>query len=179
VICQFVRLFEKTLYHLSSGNKIMTTKDIGTLLSRREKAQELSDKLLANIKENKTEIKTLCDVLRRLEEDYVYRFYHQSFKVFGATAQIEQAKELFERLAPDSFPLNEWFCSIADQAIGKEFDFAKTNQIWLAETRPILEAFWHSKYFLEQMLVAADELEESPSLLPSGWAAVLYLYDLR
>jgi hypothetical protein len=26
-------------------------------------------------------------------------FYHQSFKVFGARAQIEQAKELFERLA--------------------------------------------------------------------------------
>jgi hypothetical protein len=56
-------------------------------------------------------------------------FYHQSFKVFGARAQIEQAKELFERLAPDSFPLGRWFCSIADQAIGKEFDCAKTNQI--------------------------------------------------
>ncbi len=157
----------------------MTTKDIGTLLSRREKAQELSDKLLANIKENKTEIKTLCDVLRRLEEDYVYRFYHQSFKVFGAVVQIKQAKELFERLAPDSFPLNEWFCSMVEAAIGKEFDSAKTNQIWLAETRPILEAFWHSKYFLEQMLVAADELEISPQLLPSGWAVVLYLYNLR
>jgi len=179
VICQFVRLFEKTLYHLSSGNKIMTAKDIGTLLSRREKAQELSDKLLANIKKNKAEIEKLRDVFRRLEEDYVYRFYHQSFKVFGATGQIKQAKELFERLAPDSLPLNDWFCSIADQAIGKQFDFAKTNQIWLVETRPILEAFWHSKYFLEQMLVAADELDESPSLLPSGWAAVLYLYDLR
>ena len=149
------------------------------MLLRREKANELSDKLLTNIKENKAEIEKLCDVFRQLEEDYVYRFYHQSFKVFGATEQLRQAKELFERLAPDSFPLNEWFCEIADAAISKEFDFAKTNQIWLAETRPILEAFWHSKYFLEQMLVAADELEKSPQILPSGWAAVLYLYDLR
>lgn len=149
------------------------------MLLRREKANELSDRLLANIKQNKAEIEKLRDVFRQLEEDYVYRFYHQSFKVFGATAQIKQAKELFERLAPDSFPLNDWFCSIADAAIGKEFDFAKTNQIWLAETRPILEAFWHSKYFLEQMLTAANELEQSPQMLPSGWAAVLYLFDLR
>jgi len=38
---------------MSSGNKIMTAKDIGALLNCQEKAQELSDKLLANIKENK------------------------------------------------------------------------------------------------------------------------------
>ncbi len=157
----------------------MTARDIRTLLNRREKARELSDKLLSNIKENRTEIENLRDVFKQFEEDYVYRFYHQSFKVFGAVVQIKQAKELFERLAPDSFPLNEWFCSMAEAAIGKEFDSAKTNQIWLAETRPILEAFWHSKYFLEQMLIAADELEESPQILPSGWAAVLYLYNLR
>ncbi len=157
----------------------MTPENLQKMLLRREKAQELSDKLLANIKENKAEIEKLRDIFKQLEEDYVYRFYHQSFKVFGATAQIKQAKELFERLAPDSFPLNDWFCSIAGAAIGKEFDFAKTNQIWLEETRSILEAFWHSKYFLEQMLIAADELEESPQLLPSGWAAVLYLYNLR
>ncbi len=149
------------------------------MLLRSEKAPELSDKLLENIKENRAEIERLCDVFRQLEEDYVYRFYHQSFKVFGATAQIKQAKELFERLAPDLFPLNDWFREIVDEALSKEFDFAKTNQIWLSETRPILEAFWHSKYFLEQMLVAADELEESPQILPSGWAAVLYLYNLR
>jgi hypothetical protein len=29
------------------------------------------------------------------------------------------------------------------------------------------------------MLVAADELEENPQILPNGWAAVLYLYILR
>ncbi len=29
------------------------------------------------------------------------------------------------------------------------------------------------------MLVAADELDEAPQTLPSGWAAVLYLYNLR
>jgi hypothetical protein len=148
-------------------------------IRRMEKVQELSDKLLANIKENQTEIENLDNVFKSLEEDYVYRFYHQSFKVFSAASQIKQAKELFERLAPDSFPLNDWFRAIADDAIGKEFDAARTNQIWIEETRPILEAFWHSKYFLEQMLRFGRELEKSPNILPGGWAAVLYLYNLR
>lgn len=148
-------------------------------MRRMEKAQELSDKLLANIKENQIEIENLFNAFKSLEEDYVYRFYHQSFKVFGAPSQIKQAKELFERLAPDSHALNDWFRAIADNAIGKEFDAARTNQIWQAETRPILEAFWHSKYFLEQMFCFGREMEKSPSLLPSGWAAILYLYNLR
>jgi len=157
----------------------MTPENLQKMPAQREKAQALSDHLLANIKRNKAEIERLRDVFRAFEEDYVYRFYHQSFKVFGATTQIRQAVELFQKLAPDSSPLNEWFCLITDEAMSKEFDFDQSNQTWLKETRPILEAFWHSKYFLEQMLVAADELDASPQMLPSGWAAILYLYDLR
>jgi len=149
------------------------------MLHRMENRQKLSDKLLTNIKRNRTEIEKFLGNLRKCEEDFVYRFYHQSFKVFNTTPEIEQAKKLFEKLAPDSFSLNRWFCEIIDEALSKDFDIEKTNQIWLEETRPILEAFWHSKYFLEQMLIAADELKESPQLLPSSWAAVLYLYNLR
>ena len=157
----------------------MDSETLEKVLLQREEIQQSSEKLLSNIKQNKTEIEKRLRIIKRLEEDYVYRFYHQSFKVFGATGEIRQTKELFEKLAPDAARLNEWFCSTADAAIAKEFDFETTNKIWLEESRPILEAFWHCKYFLEQMIVAADELETSPSLLPSGWAAVLYLYNLR
>ena len=141
--------------------------------------QDQSEKLLNRIKANLPEIENLYRVFTGYEEDYVYRFYHQSFKVFGAIEEIKKAKDLFEKIAPDGISLNEWYCRIADEALVKSFDWERTNPKWLDETRPILEAFWHSKYFLEQMLVAADELQESPQLLPSGWAAVLYLYDLR
>ena len=113
------------------------------------------------------------------EPEYVYRFYHQSFKVFGMTEQIKYAKALFESRAPQSTSLNACFNEIVGEAVGKAFNSETTNQNWLQETRPILEAFWHSKYFLEQMIQAADELENAPQILPSSWAAVLYLYDLR
>ena len=108
----------------------------------------------------------------------VYRFYHQSFKVFFATNLVKQARELFEELAPENGSLNEWFQEIIDQAFIKEFN-SETNANWLTETRPVLEAMWHCRYFLDQMVVAADGLETAPQVLPSGWAAVLYLYDLR
>jgi len=141
--------------------------------------QDQSERLLDRIKANLPEIESLYRIFSGYEEDYVYRFYHQSFKVFGAIEEIKKAKDLFEKIAPDGITLNEWYSQIADEAIGKSFDWEKTNPKWLDETRPILEAFWHSKYFLEQMLHFGTELQASPQLLPSGWAAVLYLYNLR
>lgn len=141
--------------------------------------QDKSEILLYQIKNSLSEIEDLYKVFVNGEEDYVYRFYHQSFKVFGATEEIKRAKDLFEKIAPDEIPLNDWYCKIADEAISKDFDWEKTNPKWLDETRPILEAYWHSKCFLQQMLHFGTELQESPQLLPYGWATILYLYDLR
>ena len=45
-------------------------------------------------------------------------------------------------------------------------------------TRPIVEAFFHARYFVE-MAVRYARLDEPPSLLPSGYAALLCLYGLR
>jgi hypothetical protein len=53
------------------------------------------------------------------------------------------------------------------------------NARWLSETRPILEAFFHARYFLETAVRYAKELEQPPQVLPRGWAALLALYRLR
>lgn len=45
-------------------------------------------------------------------------------------------------------------------------------------TRPILEAFFHARYFLE-MAVRYAGLEAPPQALSSGYAALLYLFGLR
>jgi hypothetical protein len=141
--------------------------------------QTQSELLLNKIRANLAEIESLYKNFISFEEDYIYRFYHQSFKVFGAVEEIKTARILFEKIAPDGIKINNWYSQIIDEAIGKDFDWEKTNADWLNETRPILEAFWHSKYFLEQMISCANDLDESPQILPSGWAAVLYLYNLR
>lgn len=92
---------------------------------------------------------------------------------------IEQADKLFRDIAPEGSEINSWYGLIAKGGIGKAFDEQTTNENWLSEVPQILLAFWNAKYFLEQMTVAADELNEAPMPLPSGWAAVLYLYGLR
>jgi hypothetical protein len=42
----------------------------------------------------------------------------------------------------------------------------------------VVEAFFHARYFLE-MAVRYAHLDSPPSLLPSGYAALLCLYQLR
>ena len=67
------------------------------------------------------------------------------------------------------------FEDILKEGIGKEFDHA---QDWSPHTRPILEAFSHAKFMVEMAVRYAD-LPQPPQPMPSGWAALLYLYDLR
>ena len=53
------------------------------------------------------------------------------------------------------------------------------NRRWREVTGPIVEAFLHAKYFLEMAVKYGEKLEEPPTMLPSGWAAFLYLFNLR
>jgi hypothetical protein len=110
-------------------------------------------------------------------EDRVYRFYHQSFKVFYLQDTTMEIAAKLQSLAPDR-PLNEWFVQIVQDGTGKKFTL-QDNLNWLAVTRPILEAFFHARYFLEMAVKYGKELECPPQLLPSGWAAFLYLFKLR
>jgi len=83
---------------------------------------------------------------------------------------------VLESLALDR-PLNPWFCESVAQGTGRTFQ-DQDNANWTAVTRPMLEAFFHARYFLE-MAVRYATLQEPPMPLPSGYAALLYLYGLR
>jgi hypothetical protein len=110
-------------------------------------------------------------------EDPVYRFYHQSFKVYALQESTRRIADKLQEMAPER-ELNSYFLSIIRDGTGKVFT-PEHNRDWLAVTRPILEAFFHARYFLEMAVKYGRELSSPPSLLPSGWAALLYLYNLR
>ncbi len=74
--------------------------------------------------------------------------------------------------------LHPWFVQIVDEGTGRKFE-GSHNERWLHETRPVVEAFLHAKYFREMVCRYGRELEEPPKTLPSGWAAVLELYGIR
>jgi hypothetical protein len=140
---------------------------------------ESTNALLQNIKR---QLPRLEDLLAQVEshwgmEDGVYRFYHQSFKVYAMQELTVEICRTFRDLLPGK-PLNRWFTEIVTQGTGNEFEMSH-NQDWLRHTRPIIEAFFHAHYFLKMAVKYGKELESSPDCMPSGWAAVLYLYDSR
>jgi hypothetical protein len=110
-------------------------------------------------------------------EDPIYRFYHHSFKVYLLQEKTTKIVEALRALAPER-QLDAWFLEIVSAGTRRTFELAH-NVRWLEETRPIVEAFLHARYFLEMAVRYGKELERPPSLLPSGWAAILSLYRLR
>jgi hypothetical protein len=133
----------------------------------------------------RTSLQTQSDELRQLlesasdhwgYEDPIYRFYHQSFKVYRLAESTTRIVAALQQLLPDQ-PLNPWFLQIIGEGSGKEFKI-EDNQRWLEATRPILEAFFHARYFLE-MACRHAESPERDQPMPSGWAALLYLFNLR
>ena len=112
-------------------------------------------------------------------EDGVYRFYHQSFKVYGLQDCTLSAVGVFRSIAEATGSrLCDWFEQIVTEGTGEEFQ-PEHNRDWPDHTRPIVEAFLHARYFLEMMLKYARELESPPDFLPFGWAAILELYGQR
>lgn len=145
------------------------------LRERREK----SNQLLRNIKQG---LPRLEELLAHVEdhwgmEDGIYRFYHQSFKVYHLQDTTKEICDALQGLLPEH-PMNRWFSEIVVQGTGHEFEMSH-NQDWLRHTRPIVEAFFHAHYFLKMVVKYGKELDDAPDCLPSGWAAVLYLFDLR
>lgn len=134
--------------------------------------------LLANLRVALPVLRTLLEAVDDEwgYEDPVYRFYHGSFKVYRLQETTKRIVATLRELLPDR-PLNKMFMQIVESGTGKTFDYSH-NQRWMIETRPIVEAFFHARFFLE-MAVRYGELTEAPGLLPSGWAAFLYFYDLR
>jgi hypothetical protein len=110
-------------------------------------------------------------------EEAVYRFYHQSFKVFRAQELTVEIVTALQSLLPGR-DLNAWFMEIYRAGTGKVFHM-DDNRNWLPQTRPIVEAFFHAKFFLEMAIKYGRELDAPAQILPTGWAAFLYLYDLR
>lgn len=117
-------------------------------------------------------------------EDPIYRFYHQSFKVDSIAestgVMVNALRQLSDR------PFNKWFRQILEDADTSDSRgvvvTASGLEIpgdWLTRTRPKLEAFFHAKFMVEMAVKYGSELKEPPQCLPSGWAALLYLYDLR
>ena len=133
--------------------------------------------LFKNLKKELPRLKKLLKECHWVYENKVYRFYHSSFKVYMLQGYTEDILSALRNLLPDT-ELNDYFTLIIEEGTGKEFK-REDNKQWLEITLPILEAFFHARYFLEMAVKYGKELKYPPNLLPSGWASLLYLFNLR
>ena len=142
-------------------------------------SRPLVGELFKNLKENFPALKNLLEDISGPwgYEDPIYRFYHQSYKVYNLQKQTDKIVANLRALLPGA-SLNPWFMEIIKEGTGKIF-IEDDNQKWLAVTRPFIEAFFHARYFLEMAVKYGQELKSPPRLLPSGWASFLNLYNLR
>jgi hypothetical protein len=147
-------------------------------LLKPEIRQQLELLLLERLKQRKADLEKMLRVMSDhwTYEDYFYRYYHGSFKVYRARNTTAQAVKLLRELLPER-ELNLSFENIISDGAGTEFNL-RHNKKWDNHARPILEAFAHAKFMIE-MAVRYAVLSKPPQELPSGYAALLYLYDLR
>jgi hypothetical protein len=139
------------------------------------------NELLASIQARWSELAELLEEINShwVYEDLVYRFYHQSFKVYWLQDQTKRIVEALQSVAPSGTTFSPMFEEIYQAgASGRQFEI-EHNQQWTVHTRVFLEAFFHAKFFLEMAVKYGKELRTAPATLPSGWAALLCLYNLR
>jgi hypothetical protein len=110
-------------------------------------------------------------------EDPVYRLYHGSFKVFRLQTFTREIVDALRALLP-GVELHDAFKTIVREGTERAFT-PESNSRWLEETRPIVEAFFHARFFLDMAVRYGKELQRPTDVLPSGYAALLSLYDLR
>jgi hypothetical protein len=144
-------------------------------------APSQADELLANIQAHWSDLATLLEEINShwVYEDLIYRFYHQSFKVYALQRETKRIVAALQSIAPSGTTLSPLFEAIYHAgASGMPFEI-EHNKEWAAHTRVFLEAFFHARFFLEMAVKYGKKLQAAPSLLPSGWAALLCLYNLR
>jgi hypothetical protein len=145
---------------------------------KHRKAQRLLETLQTHLEELESVAKNAQS--HWAGEDGFYRFYHQSLKVYYLQSKTEKIVGVLKKIGTtcDLPELNPWFLQIIHEGTHKTFDLSH-NERWLEETRPIVEAFFHAREMLHLAILYGKKLRSAPALLPSGWAALLYLYQIR
>ena len=139
----------------------------------------LQNVLLENIKANLSILEDLYQYVDQHSgaEDAFYRYYHQSFKVYRIQGRTERIVETIQALMPGR-KLNDAFLKIVSEGTDKSFH-PSYNRNWKKNAAPVMEAFFHAREFLKLMIKYGQQIDDSPEMLPFGWAAVLTLYNLR
>ncbi len=144
------------------------------MVDREQKEKELLANIKAKLPELENLLEEICD--QGSYENRIYRFYHQSFKVYEMQYVTRQIVKALKAITPKGQTFSPMFEEIIKAGAGDKRWKYTHNKKWTQNTRVFLEAFFHAKYFLEMAVKYGKELKEPPQPMPYGWAALLCLY---
>jgi hypothetical protein len=139
----------------------------------------LEARLFAEIQRALPQLEALLARVRRdaYQNECFYRLYRPSYKLFYGQSLTADIVDALQALAPTQ-PLHPSFVKIVADSAGRSYT-QEANARWLEETRPVVEALFHAKMFLELVIQAGHELAPPTQELTYGWAAMLCLYQIR
>lgn len=109
--------------------------------------------------------------------EMIYRFWHQSFKVFYLQSHTVRIDEMFKELCPPGAELSPWFRELIDEGTGLVFDLSM-NDTWSRSVRPIVDAFLHARFLLDRVREVTME-DATARIISYPYATVLELFSLR
>src|SRR5271169_2256743 len=138
-------LLDKNVLHFNKTKGSQTFLDAIRL--RAEKRNNQMDQLLLNIKLRLPELTALFNEMSGhwQYEDPIYRFYHESFKVYHIQTYTKRIYDILRSIAPTETSLHEMFKNIITVGTGVKFE-PSHNIAWARHTRPLLEAFFHARF---------------------------------
>jgi len=143
-----------------------------------EEQSRLHDRLLSNIQARMSELERLLVDIERDSEDCLYRYYHFSYKTHRIQSLTNNMAKTLRQLSPSDEGLCPLFENILKQGTGLPFELSH-NAHWEEVCRPMLEAFFHARYFLQMAIKYGREYRRAPEIMDYGWAALLELYGIR
>ena len=144
--------------------------------------QVLEQILLANLKgQHNALARLLLSLSDRAYEDAIYRYYAHSYKLYRHTPhRTNEIVSALRQLAPSGTHFCLAFEQLVQEGIQENPFSLAFNKDWSKNSRPYIEAFFHARYFLEMAVKYGAALDSAAlTALPSGWAALLCLYDIR
>jgi hypothetical protein len=169
---------------LGLAGMIVDRKDGKNILRPRTAEEDIDPRpevalLLANLKAALPNLEKLREECRaRDDEDVPYRLLHQSNKVYGAQHHTTEIVTCLRVVAPDPGKLDAHFEEIVAAGTGKKWELSH-NDDWTRHTRPIVEAYFWTRYLLDMAIRFAREYDRPPAIMDYGWAALLTVYRLR
>jgi len=152
---------------------------------------ELRNELITALKDK---MPILQDLYARMQDEsvgeyYFSKFYRGSYKLYHLQYSTVEIVSALQSIIPER-KFTGYFMTIIQEGTGKSFN-KNSNRRWFKETRPIVEAFFHARYFLEMAVKYGNELDlvenTNPESIeekfrvarsPSGMAALLSLYEM-